>query len=470
MLKPTAVREPAISPGYETSGNTTRPPGNGFDTCYLALESSPALYGGDTEGYARIEPPAGVIEPLPGTDANPPGSAWNLSFLMATRAPLGLVTTDDWGEAQPGIKLLSNRGDDGVQDILLGVRLSSGGIVADHAGGVHVLVSQYAQNRAYHVECRLDMISDTFQTYVDGMPVGPVLSQITPSASKGIGGFYARGGQAPTQYANTIGSRDFLLIDSISLRAVAVQSPVKLTAFSVTDLTSGSTLLTNDAVVSVSITAEPAEGATIDGYAVTEAPGPPAEGWLPDISTYAIQASPGASITLYAWAKDSAGNVASKSATILYSIAQPVVSNVVITDNANGTATATWTTDIPAEGSVEYGPVSSSSATPAVAAENELLTDHSVTLTDIAADTNYKIVLVNSEKVEPPIYWPDKWPIPGDANMDCRVNILDLIAIRGKLNQSAGTGGNWAADVNKDGRINILDLIFVRGKLNTNCP
>jgi len=54
--------------------------------------------------------------------------------------------------------------------------------------------------------------------------------------------------------------------------------------------------------------------------------------------------------------------------------------------------------------------------------------------------------------------------------MDCRVNILDLLFIRNKLNQDVGTGDNWKADANEDGRINILDLIFVRNKLNTNCP
>ena len=53
--------------------------------------------------------------------------------------------------------------------------------------------------------------------------------------------------------------------------------------------------------------------------------------------------------------------------------------------------------------------------------------------------------------------------------MDCRVNILDLIFIRNKLNQAVTTGDNWKADVNKDARINILDLIFVRNKLNTSC-
>ncbi|HUW33497.1 MAG TPA: right-handed parallel beta-helix repeat-containing protein [Planctomycetota bacterium] len=61
------------------------------------------------------------------------------------------------------------------------------------------------------------------------------------------------------------------------------------------------------------------------------------------------------------------------------------------------------------------------------------------------------------------------WNIPADANADCTVNILDLIFIRGRMNQSTSTGDNWKADVNTDGRINILDLIYVRNKLNTKC-
>ena len=62
------------------------------------------------------------------------------------------------------------------------------------------------------------------------------------------------------------------------------------------------------------------------------------------------------------------------------------------------------------------------------------------------------------------------WPIPGDANMDCRVNILDLIFVRNRLNQNVNTGDNWQADVNEDGKINVLDLIFVRNWLNGACP
>ena len=61
------------------------------------------------------------------------------------------------------------------------------------------------------------------------------------------------------------------------------------------------------------------------------------------------------------------------------------------------------------------------------------------------------------------------WPIPGDADGNCRVNILDLIAIRGRIGQSPSTGDNWIADVNRDGVINVLDLIAVRNNLNSVC-
>jgi len=59
--------------------------------------------------------------------------------------------------------------------------------------------------------------------------------------------------------------------------------------------------------------------------------------------------------------------------------------------------------------------------------------------------------------------------LSGDANDDCKVDILDLIFIRNRLNQDPSTGNNWNADLNQDGKINILDLIFVRNKLGTKC-
>ena len=171
--------------------------------------------------------------------------------------------------------------------------------------------------------------------------------------------------------------------------------------------------------------------------------------------------------------KDSAGNVAYASATIYYNSAAPVITaGPTVTNNGDSTATAVWTTDIPALGSINYGPATLAGTTPGSAAELAVGTSHSVLLTGLnTATTNYKIVVVNTEVVSPAFFWPSMWPIPCDVNKDCKVNILDLIAIRNKLNQPV-SGENIFADVNlpaPDGKINILDLIAVRNKLNTQC-
>ena len=63
-----------------------------------------------------------------------------------------------------------------------------------------------------------------------------------------------------------------------------------------------------------------------------------------------------------------------------------------------------------------------------------------------------------------------EYVISGDANGDCRINVLDLIAARNRLNQSAGEGTNWRADANGDSTINVLDLIYVRNRVGLVCP
>jgi len=63
-----------------------------------------------------------------------------------------------------------------------------------------------------------------------------------------------------------------------------------------------------------------------------------------------------------------------------------------------------------------------------------------------------------------------RWPITGDANGDCRVNVLDLLLIRNLLGQDPATGTNWRADINQSGTINVLDLIVTRNNLGSSCP
>ena len=246
------------------------------------------------------------------------------------------------------------------------------------------------------------------------------------------------------------------------------QVAIEITEFSVSDQTTGSTLFTNTRDVNVALSVETIGEATVDGYLISESGTPPEEGWsttAPD--SYSIT-GPEGSVTVYAWVL-SGTTTTSATATILFSTAAPAASNIVVTDNGDGTATATWSTDILALGSVNYGPVEMAGTTPSTVSEPAIGTDHSVTF-GITAGTNYKVVLVNNEVASPAFWWPDRWPVTGDANRDCRVNILDLIFIRNRLNQEPGTGDNWQADVNCDTRINILDLIYVRNRLNMQCP
>jgi len=60
---------------------------------------------------------------------------------------------------------------------------------------------------------------------------------------------------------------------------------------------------------------------------------------------------------------------------------------------------------------------------------------------------------------------------PGDANGDCKTNILDLIYIRMYLNRKADSAPSaLAADLNNDGKVNILDMIKCRMYLGSRCP
>jgi len=313
----------------------------------------------------------------------------------------------------------------------------------------------------------IDVISD------DGdvrLTTGGLLD-IADAQNETVGALYLDGElQAPGTYGRT-GSgaaheNDTFFTGRLGILTAGSPAPI-ITAFSLADQSTTSTLFTNAATVDVTLTATAVDG-DIVGYKVTETDVEPTEWPAEAPATFVLGAE--GSVTLYGWVKDSNGMVTKATTTILFSTATPVVTNVAIVNNGDGTATATWTTDIAAEGSVKFGIVTMLGGTPNEAKENATGTSHSVVLTGIAAGANYKIVLVNNEIASAPIYWPKPWPIDGDANMDCRVNILDLIFIRNKLNQPVGTGDNWKADVNEDAKINILDLIFVRNKLNTSCP
>ncbi len=61
--------------------------------------------------------------------------------------------------------------------------------------------------------------------------------------------------------------------------------------------------------------------------------------------------------------------------------------------------------------------------------------------------------------------------LAGELTGDGAVNVLDLVQVRNRLNQTA-SASNFRADVNADGTINVLDLVSVRNNLNASltCP
>jgi len=62
--------------------------------------------------------------------------------------------------------------------------------------------------------------------------------------------------------------------------------------------------------------------------------------------------------------------------------------------------------------------------------------------------------------------------IEGDVNLDCFVNVLDMIAVRNHLQDDVRVEDNWKYDINNecgDGFVNVLDMIAVRNKLGDSC-
>ncbi|HUU70421.1 MAG TPA: DUF1565 domain-containing protein, partial [Planctomycetota bacterium] len=173
-------------------------------------------------------------------------------------------------------------------------------------------------------------------------------------------------------------------IKTVDIGCYEVQPPAGalITAFVVSDATSGSTLLTNGAIVDLAITVSVPTDMEVVGWLVTQTDEQPTVGWLPAAPpTATIAAAPETDVILYAWIIDSLDNVSGKSAAIRYSTAVPVVTNAAVVDNGDNTATATWTTDIVAEGSVKFGTVTLLGGTPNEAKENATGTSHSVVLT-----------------------------------------------------------------------------------------
>ena len=61
------------------------------------------------------------------------------------------------------------------------------------------------------------------------------------------------------------------------------------------------------------------------------------------------------------------------------------------------------------------------------------------------------------------------WYLLGDADLNCTIEVADMVFTRDRLMLDPAVDDNWQADVNRDGRINILDLLYTRNRLGATC-
>jgi hypothetical protein len=242
---------------------------------------------------------------------------------------------------------------------------------------------------------------------------------------------------------------------------------LRITEFTVTDQATGSEEFTTSDTVDVSLAAVPSDGSDIEGYVLNETGTEPTEGWAVAPGSYQIQAAAGSDVTIHAFVKDTGGNVATRIATIYYQPGAPEVTNLAVEKVTSTSARVTWDTSFDTYGYVRY---KLTTGTEWTETETARTATHGHMLTGLAPESTYVIEAVNNGQAEAPIFYPEGLPIPGDANMDCKVNVLDLIFVRNRLNKSIESGQNWQANVNQDSKINVLDLIYVRNRLNTRCP
>ena len=144
-----------------------------------------------------------------------------------------------------------------------------------------------------------------------------------------------------------------------------------------------------------------------------------------------------------------------------------VVSDLSITPIDSTSAMVKWFTNYGTVGGISYRPVSGLDWTEVT--DMNVATGHFIQMTGLVDGVNYAVVVLNDGSALPTIYYPKRWPITGDANLDCTVNVMDLLVVRNLLHQDPASGDNWKADVNGDGAINLNDLITVRNRMGTRC-
>jgi hypothetical protein len=183
---------------------------------------------------------------------------------------------------------------------------------------------------------------------------------------------------------------------------VDTQVPI-VTAFSI-PLTS-----TSPTVPISSFTAT--DNIAVISYIITEssaAPSTSASGWSSSVPISYTFSSAGPK-TLYAWAKDAAGNISvSKSATvsILTSDTQaPTISSVSANSITSNSATIVWTTNESSDSQIEYGPTASYGSQTSL--DISMVTSHSVLLNSLSPSTVYHYRVKSKDAVGNSATGPD---------------------------------------------------------------
>jgi hypothetical protein len=63
-------------------------------------------------------------------------------------------------------------------------------------------------------------------------------------------------------------------------------------------------------------------------------------------------------------------------------------------------------------------------------------------------------------------------PCAADVNIDCKVNLTDLVVMKSEFNRTNCTPQNACqADCNRDNKVNLSDLVMMKSEFNrTGCP
>jgi uncharacterized repeat protein (TIGR02543 family) len=145
------------------------------------------------------------------------------------------------------------------------------------------------------------------------------------------------------------------------------------------------------------------DNVSVTGYLVTnttDKPAADATGWSAIVPTgYAIDTAPGEH-SIYAWAKDAAGNVSTPYSALVVitpiDTTKPVIiSGPTVTSVSNTTAVVEWQTNEPAKGGLSYGLTSPPATTGP--AETDFLTSHSLTISGLKGNTDYYVSVSASD-------------------------------------------------------------------------